>query len=286
MLPWKRSALRSRRPAADYKPDEVPISTPTRPLAVVTGASAGIGKEFCERLAARGYDLVVVARDANRLEALRADLEHRHGNTIDVFPADLALDDDVSRLGGLVAGLSRLRLLVNNAGFGIRGTLADASPARQEAMLRLHTLAPMRLTQAALPVFLRNQEGAIINVSSVASFLYSAGNANYCATKAYLTTFSEGVAAELNGTGVRIQALCPGFTRSEFHQRMDADVESLPGWMWLTAGEVVETSLRNLERTGPVICVPGLRYKLAVLLLRHMPRRLIGQLSRLRPAGL
>lgn len=257
-------------------------SVSSRPVAVVTGASAGIGKEYCERLAARGYDLIMVARDGNRLEALRAQLEHRHGIVVDVFPADLTLDDDVSRLAGLVAGVPRLAMLVNNAGFGTRGTLADASPARQEAMLRLHTLAPMRLTQAALPVLLRNGQGAVVNVSSVASFLYSAGNVNYCATKAYLTTFSEGLAAELRGTGVRAQALCPGFTRSEFHQRMDADIRGVPSWMWMSAGRVVETSLRSLERGGPVVCVPGIRYKLAVLLLRHLPRGLMAPLARLR----
>jgi short-subunit dehydrogenase len=258
------------------------ISTSTRPVAVVTGASAGIGKEFCERLAARGHDLVVVARDGNRLEAMRTDLEQRHGNEVDVFPADLTRDDDVSRLAGLVAGLPRLALLINNAGFGTRGTLADASPAQQEAMLRLHTLAPMRLTQAALPVLLRNGRGGIVNVSSVASFAYSAGNVNYCATKAYLTNFSEGLAAELRGTGVRVQALCPGYTHSEFHQRMEVDIRGIPKWMWMPAGPVVETSLRNLERAGPVVCIPGLRNKIAVFLLRHVPRGLIGTLARLR----
>lgn len=254
----------------------------TRPLAVVTGASAGIGKEFCRQLAAQGYDLLVVARDAARLDALGGELQARSNVAVDSFPADLTLDDDVTRLVGLVAGSSRLQLLVNNAGFGTRGTLADASPARQEAMLRLHTLTPMRLSQAALPVMLQNRRGAIVNVSSVASFLYSAGNVNYCATKAYLTTFSEGLSAELSGTGVQVQALCPGFTRSEFHERMEVDVTRLPAWMWMSADQVVGASLRNLRRRGPTVCVPGFRYKLAVLLLRHLPRRLIAPLSRLR----
>jgi short-subunit dehydrogenase len=253
-----------------------------RPLAVVTGASSGIGKVFCERLSARGYDLIVVARDGNRLEGLRADLEQRHGTSVEVFPADLTIDDDVSRLGGLLSGAERLALLVNNAGFGTRGTLADASPSQQEAMLRLHVLAPMRLTQAALPVLLKNRRGAIVNVSSVASFIYSASNVNYCATKAYLTSFSEGLAAELRGSGVQIQALCPGFTHTEFHQRMKLGVKEVPRWMWLSATRVVETSLRSLARGGPVVCVPGVRYKLVVLLLRLIPRRLIGRLARLR----
>jgi short-subunit dehydrogenase len=254
----------------------------SRPLALVTGASAGIGKEFCERLAARGYDLILVARQGNRLEALRQDLEQRHGVAVEAFPADLTIDTDVSLVAERLTRSPRLSLLVNNAGFGSRGTLADASPALQEAMLRLHTVAPMRLSQAALPVLLKNGKGGIVNVSSVASFLYSAGNVNYCATKAYLTTFSEGLAAELAGTGVQVQALCPGFTRSEFHQRMEADVSQLPRWMWLSATQVVETSLRSLERGGPVICIPGFRYKLMVLLLRHLPRRLIRRLASLR----
>jgi hypothetical protein len=249
---------------------------------LVTGASAGIGKVFCDRLAARGYDLIVVARDGNRLEGLKVELEQRHGTTVEVFPADLTIDDDVSRLGGLLAGSERLALLVNNAGFGTRGTLADASPAQQEAMLRLHVMAPMRLTQAALPVLLKNGRGGIVNVSSVASFLNSGGNINYCATKAYLTSFSEGLAAELAGTGVRVQALCPGFTHTEFHQRMEVDVATVPRWMWLPATRVVETSLRTLERGGPVVCIPGLRYKLMVLLLRLTPQWLIGRLAALR----
>jgi uncharacterized protein len=249
---------------------------------VVTGASAGIGKEFCSRLAVRGYDLLVVARDSGRLEALKRQLEAERGISVDVFPADLTVEDDVTRLTGVVAGSSRLRLLVNNAGFGTQGSLADASPSRQEAMVRLHVLAPMRLTQASLPVLLANSGGAIVNVSSVASFLYSPGNVNYCATKAFLTTFSEGLASELEGSGVRVQALCPGFTRSEFHQRMAADVGDRPAWMWLSAEYVVETSLRNLERNGPVVCIPGFRYKVMVFLLRHLPRSWIGRLVRLR----
>ena len=259
---------------------------PTRPLAVVTGASAGIGREFCLQLAASGHDLLVVARDGARLEALRRELEERHGIAVDVFPADLTLDDDVTRLVGLVAASPRLRLLVNNAGFGTRGSLADASPARQEAMLKAHTMAPMRLSQAALPVLLKQGTGAIVNVSSVASFIYSPGNVNYCATKAYLTTFSEGLAAELRSSGVRVQALCPGFTRSEFHQRMEADTAALPRWMWLTAERVVRASLRNLRRRGPVVCVPSTRYKLMVLVLRHLPRSVIGWVSRRRSTGM
>ena len=248
----------------------------------MTGASAGIGKVFCEKLAARGYDLIVASRNAARLEALRQDLESRYRIAVEVFPADLTIDTDVSLLAERLTRSPKLAVLINNAGFGTRGKLVDASPATQEAMLRLHTMTPMRLSQAALPVLLANGHGGIVNVSSIASFIYSAGNVNYCATKAYMTTFSEGLAAELAGTGVTVQALCPGFTRSEFHQRMDADMSELPSWMWLSADRVVDTSLRALDRGGPVICIPGFRYKLMVLLLRFVPRGMLRRVTELR----
>ena len=257
----------------------------TRPLAVVTGASAGIGRVFCERLGARGYDLLAVARDQSRLLSSKGELEERYGIEVEVFPADLTNDTDVSLVAARITQSPQLALLVNNAGFGTRGPLVNASPAQQEAMLRLHTVAPMRLAQAALPGLLSKGKGAIINVSSVASFLFSPYNVNYCATKAYLTSFSEGLAAELVGTGVRVQALCPGFTHSEFHQRMELDVDNIPAWMWLSAESVVDASLAALDRGRPVVCIPGIRYKLLVMLLRVTPHWLIARVTRRHARG-
>jgi uncharacterized protein len=253
----------------------------SRGLAVVTGATAGIGREFAEQLAGRGYDLLLVARDGDRLRKAAAALGSTHGVGTEAFPADLTRDDDVTRVAERIAASPKLALLVNNAGFGTRGRLAEVDPERQAAMVRLHALAPLRLTQAALPVLLRNGAGAVVNVSSVASFIYSAGNANYCATKAYLTTFSEGLAAELAGTGVQAQALCPGFTRTEFHSRM-AEPDRLPGFAWLSSQAVVEHSLRCLDRGGPTVCIPGLRFRFLVGLIRLTPRRLIGWAARRR----
>lgn len=249
-----------------------------RGTALVTGASAGIGREFCRQLAERGYDLVLTARDEARMRELTTALAARYGIAAEVLPADLTRDDDVDRV------IARLRapdvtLLVNNAGFGTLGSLATADPGQQERMIRLHVLAPMRLTQAVLPGFLARDRGGIVNVSSVASFIYAPGNVNYCATKAYLTTFSEGLATELRGTGVRVQALCPGFTHSEFHQRMGEDTRRRPRFSWLDAPHVVRASLDQLERGGPVVCVPGLGYKLLVAVLGVLPRRLIGRLT-------
>ena len=253
----------------------------SRGLAVVTGATAGIGREFAEQLARRGHDLLLVARDRDRLTEAAGSLASTHGVETEAFPADLTGDEDVTRLAERIAASPRLALLVNNAGFGTRGRLADVDPARQVAMVRLHTLAPLRLTQAALPVMLRNRAGAVVNVSSVASFVSSAGNANYCATKAYLTTFSEGLAAELAGTGVQAQALCPGFTRTEFHSRM-GEPDRLPRLPWLSAEAVVKHSLRCLDRGGPTVCIPGLRFRLLVGIIRLAPRRLIGWVTRRR----
>ena len=254
----------------------------SRGLAVVTGASAGIGREFAEQLGARGHDLLLVARDRARLTETAATLAATHGVSAEALPLDLSRDEDVTRLAERLTATPGLSLLVNNAGFGSRGRLASADPERQEAMIRLHVLAPMRLTRAALPVLLANRSGGIVNVSSVAGFVYSAGNVNYCATKAYLTTFSEGLAAELHGSGVQAQALCPGFTRTEFHARIPGPVERHPEFAWLTAREVVAYSLRCLDRGGPVVCIPGLRWRLAVLILRLLPRWLIGWVTRRR----
>jgi uncharacterized protein len=253
----------------------------SRGLAVVTGATAGIGREFAEQLARRGHDLLLVARDRDRLTQAASSLASRLGVETEAFPADLTREDDVTRLAERIAASPRLTLLVNNAGFGTRGRLAEVDPGKQVAMVRLHTLAPLRLTQAALPVLLRNRAGAVVNVSSVASFIFSAGNVNYCATKAYLTTFSEGLAAELAGTGVQAQALCPGFTRTEFHSRM-SEPDRLPRFAWLSAEAVVRHSLRCLDQGGPTVCIPGLRFRLLVGIIRLTPRRLIGWVTRRR----
>lgn len=253
----------------------------SRGLAVVTGATAGIGREFAEQLAGRGYDLLLVARDQDRLTEAATSLASAHGVRTEAFRADLTRDDEVTWLGERIAASPRLALLVNNAGFGTRGRLAEVDPGKQEAMVRLHTLAPMRLTQAALPVMLRNRAGAVVNVSSIASFISSAGNANYCATKAYLRTFSEALAAEVAGTGVQVQSLCPGFTRTEFHSRM-AQPDRLPKFAWMSARAVVEHSLHCLDRGGPTVCIPGLRFRFLAGIIRLTPRRLIGWVTRRR----
>lgn len=232
------------------------------PLALVTGASAGIGRSYAAGLARRGYDVILVARSTERLEALARELRDQFNVKVEAWTADLASDAGREDVATRIAALPRLDLLVNNAGFATTGKLVKIPLAPQMEMLRLHMLAPMRLTTAALPNMIVHHGGAIINVASIAGFMYGPGNVNYSATKAYLITFSLGLDTELAGTGVKVQALCPGFTHTEIHKEMPHVKKQIPSWLWMDADRVVDISLSQLERGGPVVCIPGKRNKL------------------------
>jgi short-subunit dehydrogenase len=245
-----------------------------RPLACITGASAGLGAEFARQLAARGYDLLLVARRGDALAKHAAELHARHGIHAETISADLTRDDDVARVGERLAAID---LLINNAGFGSRGFFFEADPRQQDDMHRLHVLATERLTRAALPGMVARQKGGIVNVASVAGFLAGAGNISYCATKAWMVVFTEGLYLELQSMGspVAVQALCPGYTYTEFHDVLGVDRSSLMGKGWLmTAERVVGESLRGLDERR-VLVVPGLRYKLVVAAAKFLPRRLL-----------
>lgn len=243
-----------------------------RPVAVVTGASAGLGRAFATQLAERGFDLILVARDAERLRALCDELMLRYSVTAEPWPADLSRDEPMRALAEHLAHNDRILLLVNNAGFGTKGRFASRPVSEQATMLELHVMAPMLLTRAVLPGMIARREGRIITVSSVASFTASPGNVNYCATKAYQRVMCEALAMELAGTGVSVQALCPGFTHTEFHGRAGIDKsKGVPSWAWLDAERVVRESLAAAFGDGPVVVVPGRRYRVVVFLLRHMP---------------
>lgn len=241
--------------------------------ALVTGASSGIGATFARQLAEKGYDLVVVARRADPLNELAAEVRQKHGVEVEVLVADLTRDEDVAQVGEKAAGDARLGLLVNNAGFGTHGFFHKADAALQEAMHRLHVLATMRLTRAALPGMVARNRGAVINVSSVAGFLQSAGNVSYCATKAWMNSFSEGLHAEMRSarSTVKIQALCPGYTYSGFHDVMGADRSKIPKSFWMPSEFVVRESLRGLDG-GKLFVIPGWRYKAIVGATKVLPR--------------
>jgi short-subunit dehydrogenase len=244
-----------------------------RPLALITGSSSGIGTTFATELAARGYDLVLVARRRDRLEELAGTLERSRGIKDEILPADLTVDEELAVVEQRIATFENLELLVNNAGFGTRGKFFQVDLQSQDQMHRLHVLATMRLTHAALTGMTARDKGGIINVSSVAGFWQSPGSVSYCATKCWMNSFTEGLALELKSVGsrVRVQALCPGYTQSEFHDVAGMDRKMIPASLWMRAEDVVAESIRGLER-GQTVVVPGWKYKAAVLLMKHTPR--------------
>lgn len=238
--------------------------------ALITGASSGIGASFARQLAARGYALILVARRKERLAALAAELQNRHGICVEVMAADLSDAAAVEPIENRIAELGFLEILINNAGFGTWDMFAKSDLDKQLDMVRVHIIATMRLCRAALPRMVVRASGSIINVASIGAFLPSPRNATYNATKAYLVSFSESLQAELRGTGVQVQALCPGFTSTEFHnspEYVGFERAQIPYWLWSSADEVVAASLRALER-GKVVCIPNFKDQLLVALAR------------------
>lgn len=238
--------------------------------ALVTGASSGAGAEFARQLAAAGYDLILTARRQEKLAEVAGELSATYGVRTTIVAADLARAEDITHLAHLIAARNDIVVLVNNAGFGTNGNFAEIDIGPQLDMISVHVLAPVRLSRAVLPQMIGRGAGAIINVSSVASFFASPGGATYGASKAYLNTFSEALQGELAGTGVNVQALCPGFFYSGFHDTAeyeDFERTQIPAALWMPAAEVVNTSLSALSK-GQVIVVPGRRYQLLVATAR------------------
>jgi short-subunit dehydrogenase len=238
-------------------------------IAAITGASAGLGSVFARKLAARGYDLLLIARREDRLRALAAEVGQTHGAAAEVLTADLSRTEEIEAVAARLAGERRLGMLVNNAGFGTKGRLWAAPLEEQVAMHRVHVDATMRLSRAALESMVPRDEGRILNVSSVAAYFRSPSNVSYCATKAYINAFTEGVYLELKATGsrVRVQALCPGFTHTEFHDVAGMDKAPIPGWLWLKAEDVVEAALTSSK----LFIVPGWQYKAVVAVATKFP---------------
>lgn len=230
------------------------------PTAVITGATAGIGAAFVSALRARGYDLVVVARDGERLRAQVPDAE--------VIAADLSTDAGCALVEKrLAAGVD---LLVNNAGRGLGAPFDETSLEDQLAMLDLNVRAVLRLTHAALPPMLARGSGAILNISSVAGFSAGVRGATYSASKAWVTNFSESLDLQYRHRGVRCVAVCPGFTRTEFHDRAEMDMSGVPARLWLSSERVVREALRDLDR-GRSVSVPGAQYKTIVAATKLLP---------------
>lgn len=239
--------------------------------ALVTGATAGLGHAFARRLAADGHDLVVVARDAERLGRLAATLQQDHGVTAEVLPADLGDHDDLLHVEARLADAERpVDLLVNNAGYTLNEAFLDHPVDVEDQFLDVMVRAVMRLSHAAAAPMRSRERGAIVNVSSVAGFT---ARGTYSAHKAWVTAFSQGLALELAGSGVHVMALCPGLVHTEFHDRAGMDLEATPELLWLDADEVVDEALRDVRR-GRDVSIPDLRYKTMVAVARHLPLRI------------
>lgn len=242
----------------------------TKPLALITGASSGIGETFARKLAARGYHLVLVARRRERLEALAEEL---HGEAL---AADLTDDAQLAAVEERLRTDPDLELLVNNAGFGTLGRFFEAPLDGQLQMHKLHVMATMRLTHAALPGMVARRRGAVISVSSVAGFARSPGNVSYCSTKAWINAFTECLDLELKAAGlpVQVQALCPGYTYSEFHDTAGMDRKKIPARWWLSADRVVEESLAGLDR-GKLFVIPALGYRVLARAMAFIPHAVV-----------
>jgi short-subunit dehydrogenase len=247
--------------------------------ALVTGPTAGIGRSFAQQLAARGYDLVLVARDQERLEETAAELRATHSVEVEVIPADLSDRADLARIEARLADPDRpVDLLVNNAGFGLKGRFLDNSVDAESAMLDVLVTAVLRLSHAALSAMTERGRGGVINVSSVAAFL---PRGSYSAAKAWVNSFSEWAANEYRPRGVKVMALCPGFTKTEFHERMDVSRGSAPDFMWLEADKLVATALADFDK-GRVFSIPSAQYKVVAAAARLVPN---GILQRLQSVG-
>ncbi|KLO33223.1 SDR family NAD(P)-dependent oxidoreductase [Mycobacterium haemophilum] len=240
-----------------------------RPAALITGPTSGIGAGYARRYARDGYDVILVARDVDRLTQLADELQCEAGCT-EILPADLSDPADRDKVADrLRAGV---RVLVNNAGFGTSGEFWTADPALLQAQLDVNVTAVMHLTRAALPAMLNAGSGTVVNIASVAGLLTGRGS-TYSASKAWVIAFSEGLAGGLKGTGVGVHAVCPGFVHTEFHARAGIDMAKLPSFMWLEVDDVVSQSLADIAR-GKVISIPGLQYKALVTAGRMIPRSL------------
>ncbi|AJE85015.1 2-hydroxycyclohexanecarboxyl-CoA dehydrogenase [Streptomyces albus] len=244
--------------------------------ALITGSTAGIGAAFARRLAADGHDLVLVARDTERLREQATELHDRHGIEAEVLTADLAGEEGITaverRLGDT---RSPVDLLVNNAGFGNKGAYLDVPVADELTMLKVHCEAVLRLTSAAAAAMRERGRGGVVNVASVAAFV---PRGTYGASKAWVVQFTQGAARDLAGTGVRLMALCPGFVRTEFHERAGMGTENIPRWMWLDADKLVAAALTDLSR-GRTLSVPDPRYKALLGVVKLAPRALLGGVS-------
>lgn len=242
-----------------------------RRTALVTGASSGIGATYAWRLAKDGYDLILVARRKKRLEDLSLELEEKHNISAEVLPADLSKDEGVERVEERMRSCESLHFLVNNAGLSSAEYFINSDIKRQVDIVRVHDIASMRLVHAAVPVMTARGEGVIVNVASVEGLVVGPSQAAYAGSKAFLVMFTEVLNQELHGKGIKVQVVCPGFTRTEIFESSGVENLHVPAHLWMESEEVVEASLKALEN-GKIVVVPGYNNRLLTI-INALPRR-------------
>jgi uncharacterized protein len=244
-------------------------------IALVTGATSGIGAAFAKKLAALGYDLIITGRRKEIINALAEEIVKNSSVKVEVVIAELADDNELESLARKAAAAENIDMLVNNAGFSTINLFHEETYASQEQMVRVHVLASMRLIHAVLPNMLKRKKGAIINVSSVRAFAAGKYATTYSGTKALLNRFSESLQIELLESGIKVQALCPGFTRTDFHKKIGIETSSINQGLarWMTAEKVVDISLEHLQN-GKVICIPGFWNKVLATIPAIVPASL------------
>lgn len=250
---------------------------PTTQRALVTGATAGIGNAYARALAKRGFDLVLVARDTARLEKLATDLRSKHRIAVDIISADLATVDGVQNVANALTDTAKpVDLLINNAGSSLAGWFGTTDIAEEDHQLDLMVRAPMHLTDAAIKSMAGRGRGQIINVASVAAFT---PRGTYSAHKMWIVNLSRWLNLQYADAGVTVMAVCPGFTHTEFHQRMGARTDNIPRWMWLNADKVVKSSLRDLDK-GKAVSIPSIRYKVLAAFAQYVPASIVARVAK------
>jgi short-subunit dehydrogenase len=244
--------------------------------ALVTGGTSGVGAAFARTLASRGHDIVLVARNRSGLDRVSAELSGAFGIAVETIAADLSDRADVARVVDRITDVSRpIDLLVNNAGFGVHTPLTSVDTSAHDEALEVMVRAVLVLGGAAGRAMRARGSGAIINVSSTAGFITMG---SYSAIKAWVTSYTEGLAVELRGTGVAVTALCPGWVRTEFHERAGISTGSIPKALWIDVDRTVQTALRDSAK-GRVISIPSTRFKVLIWFARHLPRSVIRYIS-------
>lgn len=238
--------------------------------ALVTGATAGIGESFTRLLAANNYNIVLVARDAQRMQERAQQLESQFNISTHMIQADLSTDIGCGLVESYIKN-NQIDVLINNAGFGLNKAFTLSEVDAEQQMLDVLVRTPMRLMHSVLPGMKERNKGVVINVSSVAGYI---AGGSYSASKSYITVISESINTELAATNVKVSALCPGFTRTEFHQRARMSMKGLPSFMWLNSDKLVEKAWVDALK-GRAVSIPGWQYQLLVFIIHTVPRSLV-----------